>query len=139
MSLTEIATGLPVDLSQQLMSNERVYYFTFISFKGGCGSSTPKQDYWLALTDKRVMYKTKVLEVNSKANISVERNGDLPFDKISFIEVVEGQSSQGCSSQKNKAFELRISTSGGTIAIPIPTKEKGYEVRKVYTELGENR
>ncbi|MFT3679806.1 MAG: PH domain-containing protein [Ferruginibacter sp.] len=133
MSLTPITTGLPADVTNQLMSAEKVYYFSFIAFKGGCGSGGQKENYWLALTDRRVMYKTKVSELNGKLENFVEKDGDLPFDKISFIEVSEGQDTKGCNT--TKAFQLRISTSGGTIAIPIPTKEKGYEIRKIYSEL----
>ncbi len=114
------------------MPTEIVYYFSFIAFNGGCGSNGKNEDYWLALTDRRVMYKTKVSE-NGKSETFVEKDGDLPFEKISFIEVSEGQGSQGCDTKK--IFQLRISTSGGTIAIPIPTKEKGYEIRKIYSEL----
>lgn len=131
MALTEITTGLPDDVTSQLMSAEKVYYFSFIAFKGGCGSNGQKENYWLALTDRRVMYKTKVSE--GKPETFVEKDGDLPFDKISFIEVSEGQEAKGCNT--TKTFQLRISTSGGTIAIPIPTKEKGYEIRKIYSEL----
>jgi hypothetical protein len=127
MALTAIITGLPDDVTNQLMAAEKVYYFSFIAFKGGCGSKGQKENYWLALTDRRVMYKTKVSELKGKLENFVEKDGDLPFDKISFIEVSEGQES--------KTFQLRISTSGGTIAIPIPAKEKGYEIRKIYSEL----
>jgi hypothetical protein len=137
MSLTEINEGLPSEVARQLMSTEKVYYFSFIAFKGGCGSSEQKQNYWLALTDRRVMYKTKVSEAKGKAENFVEKDGDLPFEKISFIEVSEGQDAQGCSSQK--FFQLRISTSGGTIVIPLPTKEKGYEIRRIYSELSHNQ
>jgi len=133
MALIEITEGLPLEVTSQLMSTEKVYYFSFIAFKGGCGSSEQKENYWLALTDRRVMYKTKVSELKGKMENFVEKDGDLPFDKISFIEASEGQETKGCNSQK--LFQLRISTSGGTIAIPLPTKEKGYEIRKVYSEL----
>lgn len=133
MALTAITAGLPYDVTSQLMAAENVYYFSFIAFNGGCDSKGQKENYWLALTDRRVMYKTKVSELKGKMENFVEKDGDLPFDKISFIEVSEGQGSQGCNT--TKAFQLRISTSGGTIAIPIPTKEKGYEIRKIYSEL----
>jgi hypothetical protein len=131
MALTAITTGLPVDVTSQLMATEKVYYFSFIAFKGGCSSNGQKENYWLALTDRRVMYKTKISE--GKPENFVEKDGDLPFDKISFIEVSEGQEAKGCNT--TKSIQLRISTSGGTIAIPIPTKEKGYEIRKIYSEL----
>ena len=133
MTLTAITTGLPGDVTSQLMAAEKVYYFSFIAFKGGCDSKGQKQNYWLALTDRRVMYKTKISELKGKTESFTEKDGDLPFNKISFIEVSEGQNASGCNT--TKAFQLRISTSGGTIVIPIPTKEKGYEIRKIYSEL----
>ena len=133
MSLTEITAGLPSDVTSQLMATERVYYFSFITFKGGCDSNGQKDNYWLALTDRRVMYKTKVSEFKGKIENFVEKDGDLPFDKISFIEVSEGKKTEGCNTII--VFQLRISTSGGTISIPVPTKEKGHEIRKTYSEL----
>lgn len=133
MALTEITSGLPSEVISQLMATEKVYYFSFIAFKGGCGTPGQKENYWLALTDRRVMYKTKVSELRGSLENFVEKDGDLPFDKISFIEVSEGQETKGCSTKK--AFQLRISTSGGTIVIPVPTKEKGLEIRKTYSEL----
>lgn len=123
MTLTAINAGLPNDVTSQLMATEKVYYFSFIAFKGCCGSSEQKENYWLALTNRRVKYKTKVSELKGKLENFVEKDGDLPFDKISFIEVSEGQEAKGCNT--TKVFQLRISTSGGTTAIPIPTKEKG--------------
>lgn len=135
MALTAITTGLPFDVTSQLMAAEKVYYFSFIAFKGGCGAKAQKENYWLAMTDRRVMYKTKVSELKGKMESFTEKDGDLPFDKISFIEVSEGQGTDGCNT--TKSFQLRISTSGGTIVIPIPTKEKGYEIRKTYSELSQ--
>lgn len=66
----------------------------------------------------------------------VEKDGILPLEKISFIEVTEGQSG-GCGCSTAKVFQLRISSSGGTVVIPIPTKEKGHEIRKVYSQIAE--
>lgn len=132
MSLTEITAGLPSDLTMQLMPNEVTHYFSYISFRGGCGSSGSRENYWIALTNRRVIYKTKIMEDNKNF---VEKDGIIPLEKISFIEVTEGQSAGGCSSAK--AYHLRISSSGGTIVIPIPTKDKGYEIRTVYTQITE--
>jgi hypothetical protein len=137
MELKEITTELPYEVKSQLMSAEKVYYFSFIAFKGGCGSPVKGENYWIALTDSRVMYKTKFSELKSNMEIFVEKDGDLPFDKISFIEVSEGGTSSGCST--SKSFQLRISTSGGTVIIPLPTKEKGYEIRKLNAQLNEQR
>lgn len=136
MKPEEINNGLPNEVRDQLMPNEKVYYFSFIAFKGGCGSSDEKEKYWLSLTDRRVMYKTRVFEGEGKSISYVEKDGDLPFNKISFIEVSEVSVSKGCSNKK--VNELRISSSGGTIKIPIPTKEKGYQIRKVYTQLNQD-
>jgi len=132
MTLTPIKEGLPSELTSQLMSQESVYYFSFIAFEGGCGSSKSRQNYWISVTNKRVLYKTKVVENNT----IVEKDGILPLEKISFVEVSEGKKTAGCSSVV--MYELRISTSGGTVIIPVPTKEKGFEVRKVYSEIVES-
>jgi hypothetical protein len=130
-----LTDGLPTDLTYQLLAGETVHYFSYIAFKGGCGSSDPKEHYWLALTNRRVLYKTKVAESDGKRETYVEKDGILPFDKISFIEVSEASESSGCS--KTTAFRLRISTSGGTVIIPIPTRERGYEVRRMHSELSQ--
>lgn len=132
ITLKPITEGLPSDLVSQLLKNETVFYFSFIASTGGCGGSGKKENYWISLTDKRVLYKTKVME----GNVFVEKDGILPFDKVSFLEVSESQISQGCG--QTKGFQLRISTSGGTLIIPIPTKQKGYEIRQVYSELNQN-
>lgn len=136
MNLQQINEGLPNEVMSQLMSNEKVYYFSYIAFQGGCGSSGEKEKYWIALTDKRVMYKTKIQQGDSKSTKYIEKDGDLPFNKISFIEVSESKEASGCSS--TVSFQLRISSSGGTIIIPLPTKQKGYDIRKIYTELNED-
>ena len=47
MALTAISTGLPADVTSQLMASEKVYYFSFIAFKGGCGSKGQKENYCL--------------------------------------------------------------------------------------------
>lgn len=129
MNLNPITIGLPNALTMQLMSNENVYYFSYISSTGGCGSRGIKQDYWIGLTDKRVLYKTMIMEGSSY----IEKDGILPFEKVSFLEVSDSKDAQGCG--QTKGYQLRISTSGGTLIIPIPTKEKGYEIRKIFSEL----
>lgn len=134
MNIEIIKEGLPAEVSDQLMSNEDAFYFTYIAFKGGgCMSSGEKEKYWLALTDRRVLYKTQVSSNEANKLTFVEKDGDLPFNKISFIEVSEGKDSKGCSNKV--VFHLRISTSGGTIIIPIPTKNKGFQIRKIYSHL----
>jgi len=132
MELKPIEEGIPSDLNMQLMSNEKVYYFSFITSKGGCGGSGKKENYWICLTNKRVLYKTKIME----GKVYVEKDGILPFEKISFLEVTESQEPSGCGNKKG--YELRISTSGGALVIPILTKEKGYEIRRVYSELNKD-
>ncbi|PWK04987.1 hypothetical protein [Tumebacillus permanentifrigoris] len=87
MSIQPIVEGLPNDLRAQLMSQEVVYYFSYIAFKGGCGSSGSRSNYWIALTDKRVLYKSRIQEDN-KATF-VEKDGVLPLEKVSFMEVSE--------------------------------------------------
>ena len=135
MDINTIEEGLPDGLKNQLLGNEKVYYFSYISYKGGCLSSSSRDEYWIALTNKRVLYKAKVKEEDT--NTLIEKDGILPIDKISFIEVTDVKESGcgGCSSAQ--VYELRISTSGGTIRIPLPTKEKGYEIRKKYSEVVE--
>lgn len=133
--IVPIREGLPSEVTSQLMSQEEVYYFSYISLKGGCGNSGSRQNYWITLTNKRVLYKTNIFEEINKRY--VEKDGILPLDKISFVEVSEEQAKQGCGCSTAKVFHLRISSSGGTINIPIPTKEKGYEIRKVYSEITE--
>jgi hypothetical protein len=130
MKLEQINKGLPKELTNQLMSNETIYYFSYLSMKGGCGVGGKKENYWIALSDKRVLYKTKVLGQNKNY---IERDGIIPFDKISFLEVSEVKTGQGC--RKSKGFVLNISSSGGQAIIPIPTKEKGHEIRQVFSEL----
>src|SRR3989344_5089247 len=132
MVLDEIKEGLPEELTKHLLDKEKVYYFSYISYKGGCLSSSSREEYWIALTDRRVIYKAKVKENNSV----VEKEGMLPFEKVSFIEVTDVKESSGCSSAQS--YELRISTSGGMVRIPIPTKEKGHEIKRVFSEIEEH-
>lgn len=132
MLLKPITEGLPSELQIQLNPNENVYYFSYIStVSGGCLSSKPRDEYWIALTDRRVIYKVKVMENNN----FLERSGILPFEKISFIQTEASQQTSGCSSTKMN--NVRISTSGGTIAIPVPTQEKGNEITSAYNEINE--
>jgi len=130
LAVQEIKEGLPEDLTSQLLPNEKVYYFSYISFKGGCGSSSSRQDYWISITNRRVIYKTKIQEETNKI---VTRDGILPLEKVSFVEVTDIEEKGGCST--TKSFALVISTSGGAVRIPIPTKEKGYEIRRTYTQI----
>lgn len=127
-----IKEELPIGIKSQLLIDEDVYYFSYITSKGGCLSSSSRDEYWIALTNKRAIYNTKIFE-NEK---TVERNGILPLEKISFIEVSDKKVSSGCSSVQS--YNLLISTSGGAINIPIPTKEKGYEIRSAYSEIMES-
>lgn len=132
MTLKEIKDGLPEELINQLIKNEKVYYFSYISTKGGCFSSSSKEEHWIALTNTKVIYKGKV-----KENVKMEEmDGMLPFDKISFIQVSEKKESSCCSS--TNYYLLEIGTSGKSISIALPTKEKCQEVRKVYSEILEN-
>jgi len=134
MELETIEEGLPEELQSQLTKGEKVYYFSYITYKGGCGSSSSREDYWIALSNKRVLYKAKIMEENDKK--IVEKEGVLPLEKVSFIEVTDIKDTTGCAT--SRVFELRISTSGGTVKIPVPTKEKGNEIRKVFLEVHEH-
>ena len=124
---------LPLTVSSQLLTNENVYYFSFITFKGGCGSSGSSKDYWIALTDKRILYKAKVTNENSKS--FKENNGIIPFDKISLMEIDTSVQKGGCGCSGTKSFNLKIASSGTMVVIPIPTEAKAYEIRKAYMEL----
>lgn len=126
---------LPEILKSHLLPSEKVHYFSYIAFKGGCWGQSNLPEHWIALTNKRVLYKSKVIEETTKV---VEKEGILPLDKISFIEVTDVKDSSGCGGcNSTNYYELRISTSGGTIRIPLPTKEKGYEIRKKFSEVVE--
>jgi hypothetical protein len=132
LTLSIITEGLPEELETQLLSKENVHYFSYISYQGGClSSSNRKEYYWIALTNKRFLYKAKIKEENKVE----ERNGILPLEKISFIEVTDIKENSGCST--TLSYKLVIGTSGGNVEIPIPRKEKGYEIRKVYSEIAQ--
>ena len=99
----------------------------------GClGSSSARDEHWIALTNKRVIYKTKTLEKRRY----VEKNGILPLEKISFIEIADNLYPSGCDSEHS--YNLLISTSGGTVNIPIPTKDKGFEIRPAHSMIADN-
>lgn len=134
--MKKINEGLPEELSEQLVKNEEAYYFSYITYKGGCGSTSSREDYWIAITNKRVFYKARVMENNNNHLRLVDKEGTLPLEKISFIEITEMKEKSGCSNAKG-GFELRISTSGGTINIPVPTKEKGNEIRSIFLKITE--
>ena len=159
MPLQPIIDGLPSELIIHLLENECVYYFSYIS------SDTEYNLGWLALTENRFLYNSKGISKSSgsvydhefiEVNESVQKDGILPFNKISYIEVKEdakeniaytpdpaGVGCAGCSSKPNirrssstLTYTIELNTSGGTsVIIPIPTKEKGYEIRKVFSEL----
>ena len=128
---------LPIGITSQLLKEEKVYYFSYIAFVGGCTSSGDSQDHWVALTDKRLLYKSKVKETQSNVVQFVEKNGIIPFEKISFIEITKAESNVGCGFNGTIFYELRIGSSGGTTIIPIPNEGKGFEIRKIYMELAE--
>jgi len=120
---------LPPELGKQLLPNEDVFYFSYISYNGGCWSSSSRDEHWIAMTSKRVLYKAKVTEKNK----TVEKEGILPLEKISFIEITYITDNSGCTTISYHA--LQISTSGGTVGIPVPTKEKGNEIRNVFQQI----
>ncbi|HIH04076.1 MAG TPA: hypothetical protein HA263_09620 [Methanoregulaceae archaeon] len=133
MELATITEGLPAELTNQLLPSEAVYYFTYLSRSGCLSNSWSKSDFWLALTQKRLIYKTNVV-VN---NIKSIREGVLPFDKISFIEVKDTKHGcSGCSMAPTKF--LMVSASGGTVEIPVASAEKGNEIKNLYQQLADN-
>jgi hypothetical protein len=84
------------------------------------------------LTGKRALYKAKVTEGKK----TVEKEGVLPLEKISFIEVTFITDNSGCGGCNSVTYHaLQISTSGGTVVIPVPTKEKGNEIRNVFQHI----
>lgn len=126
--------ALPLSLTSQLLEKEDVYYFSYLiveSNDGGCFGSNSRSDFWISLTDKRIIYKAKIRENNNTKLI--ERNGVIPFDKISSVEISHSEESTGCSNIES--YELIIGSSGSQIVIPIPTEEKGFEIRKIYMEI----
>ncbi len=129
--------NLPKEIKEHLLEKEKVHYFSYIVYKGGCLSSSSQENYyWIAISNKRLLYKAKVHEKEGSTERTIEREGILPFEKISFVEVTDIKSTSGCGSSQH--YELRVGTSGGTVSIPIPTKDKGNEIRKVYMEISEH-
>ncbi|MDA3049804.1 hypothetical protein OFO03_02420 [Campylobacter sp. JMF_02 ED1] len=128
---------LPLGVSSQLLTNENVYYFSFITFKGGCGTAGSKKDHWIALTNKRILYKSKISDEKNKS--FKESNGIIPFDKISLMEIDSKIEKGGCGCSGTQSFNLKIASSGTIVIIPIPTEAKAYEIRKAYMELLELR
>ncbi len=129
---------LPANVVCQLLNDEKVYYFSFLSLdNGGClNVKATTEHYWICLTDKRILYKAKIQEGdNSKL---IERNGIIPFDKISYLEITDKKEDYGCMG-KTACFDLKVGNSGGVIGIPIPTERKGFEIRKIYMELLEDK
>ena len=137
MTLPKIdRSTLPNELGNQLLPNEDVFYFSYISYKGGCLSSSSRDEHWIALTGKRALYKAKVTEGEK----TVGKEGVLPLEKISFIEVTNVTDKTGCMGCNTVTyFALRISTSGGTVDIPVPTKEKGNEIRNIFQHIIEEQ
>lgn len=122
--------GLPEDLTKQLNADEKLYFFSPVTFQGGCLSFLSKGDFWAALTDKRFLYHAKVKE----AEAYVEREGTLQLKNISGIEIVEVQP-KGCLAQKY--WELRVNAQGAVFGIPFPNRQKGLEIRSIQQELTE--
>jgi hypothetical protein len=50
--------------------------------------------------------------------------------------VTQAKENKGCGGCNSvEYFALRISTSGGTITLPVPTKEKGNEIRNTFQNV----
>lgn len=135
--MEKIGSKYPVALENQLLDREEVRYFSYISQNGGCLSRGSREEHWIALTNRRALYKALVRDAD--AGQSVEKDGIIPLEKISFIEVTEA-SEDGCGGCRNKkAFMLKIGSSGSEVMIPIPTEDKGYHVRQTYSEINQER
>ena len=122
--------GIPNELELQLTSEEKLYFFSPVVFKGGCLGLGSKDNYWAALTDKRFLYHAKVRD----GNAYIEREGTLKVQNISSMEIIEVKP-QGCLAQKY--WELRVNAHGAVIGLPFPNKQKGLEVRAIHYELNE--
>ncbi len=93
-------------------------------------SSAPRDEHWVAMTNKRFMYKALVRLQDRKT--TVEKDGVIPLAMVSVVQVTEVRQA-GCSG--TKSFQLMIGSSGNEIAIPILTREKGVEVRNAYSQI----
>jgi hypothetical protein len=127
-------TGLPTEFTSQLSEGENVYFFSPLETQGGClGFGSSSGNFWVGLTDKRVLYHAKVKEGNSY----FERDGILLLKNISSLEISETQlpGCLGTSILAPKSWELRINAQGGIIGLPFANKEKGNEMRSIYHEL----
>ncbi|MEA3189492.1 MAG: hypothetical protein QOD77_74 [Thermoplasmata archaeon] len=130
--MAQASTGqYPADLTNQLGSSEQVHFFSWLATKGGCfGLATKRDEYWIALTNQRVLYRAMVRDEANKRTI--EREGMVPFSKVSGIEVTNVKA-DGCAGGKSSA--LKIGSSGGEVMIPVVNREKGLEVRNAYSRL----
>jgi len=123
------APKYPMDLTSQLGVGEQVRFFSYLATKGGCfGLAAKRDEYWIALTDRRILYRAMVRDNKQ----TIERDGLIPFDKISHVEVAQATQS-GCGG--GKSFVLKVGASGGEVQIPIVSREKGLEVRNAYAKL----
>ena len=126
---SEDAGKYPADLMGQLGQGERIQFFSYLATKGGClGMGGTSSRYWIAMTDRRIIYSAMVQDQNKTIN----RDGMVPFPKVSHVEVAEVKQG-GCMS--SKSYLLKIGASGGEVHIPITTREKGLEVRNAYARL----
>ena len=132
MPLKPITEGLPEDFAIQLTPSETVYYFSFIALIGGCNGKGKKENHWIGITDKSIVFKTKVMDGKKL----FEKEAKIPFEKIGLIELSESQDANGC--RLTKGFQIRIRTPSATLIIPLPTKEKCYEIRKAYAILNQS-
>lgn len=130
VSWVDSSSKYPAEVTAQLLEGEHVEYFSYIAQKGGCLSSSSRDEHWIALTNKRMFYKALVRSPEEKR--TVERDGLIPLEKISFVEVTSAEK-DGCSG--SKSYQLKLGSSGGEVSIPIPTREKGVEVRGVYARI----
>lgn len=129
--------ALPLSVTSQLLRDEKVYYFSYLILenKGGCMSSSARADYWIALTDKRLLYKAKVKNNDEHVQL-IEKNGIVLLDKIGSLEIVKIEENLGCAGTDIN-YALNVGSVGNNVYILLPNESKGFEIRKTYMELTE--
>lgn len=135
---------LPKELNDLLEDGEDCYYYSPVAFKGGCLSFVEKTNYWVALSDKRLLYRAKIKTSDSTVQHYYEREGTIPFEKISHIEVGETTQS-GCIESEalgcmtNKYWGVNINVQGAIIHIPLPNKGDGSTLRALFYQIQEEK
>lgn len=121
---------LPPLVQPYLMFGETVHHFSFISSKGGCGS-TNKAEQWLMVTNQRVVFEASVVVGGSVTN----RNGSIPLDKVAHVSVASHQIPGGCGSTKSTTPLLSIGSAGGSIDVLVPTAPEAARIHYIINAL----